>query len=98
VYWRVPAAQLAADDGRLADAERLIGEAVEMIEPTDFLEARGATYEGLAHVHARAGDSEGWRAGLDRALAEHERKGNLVSAGRVRDMLAGGPPESVGST
>jgi tetratricopeptide (TPR) repeat protein len=95
VYWRLPAGQLAADDGRLADAERLIGEAIEMIEPTDFLEARGATFEALAHVRARAGDPEGWKAALDRALAEHDRKGNLVSAGRVRELLAAGPPESV---
>jgi class 3 adenylate cyclase len=98
VYWRIPAAQLAADDGRLADAERLIGEAVELIEPTDFLEARGATYEGLAHVRARAGDPNGWKAALDRALAEHDRKGNLVSAGRVGDQLAAGPPEPVPGT
>jgi len=95
VYWRIPAAQLAADDGRLTDAARLIDEAVELIEPTDFLELRGATYEGLAHVKARAGDRDGWRAALKRALAEHERKGNLVSAGQVRDRLAAGPPDAV---
>jgi class 3 adenylate cyclase len=93
VYWRIPAAQQSADEGRIADAERLIGEAVERIEPTDFLEARGAVYEGLAHVRARGGDRDGWRAALQRALAEHERKGNIVSASRVRDLLAGGPPE-----
>jgi class 3 adenylate cyclase len=97
VYWRLPAAQLAADDGRLADAERLIGEAVERIEPTDFLEARGATFGALAHVRARAGDRDGWQAALEHALTEHEQKGNLVMAARVRDQLASSPPEPVAS-
>src|SRR5438046_300767 len=36
--WRWVAAMAAADDGRLDDAERLIGEAVAMVEPTDFSE------------------------------------------------------------
>ena len=56
---------------------------------------RGATYEGLAYVEARAGDPDAWKAALERALAEHDGKGNLVSAGRVRDLQAAGPPEPV---
>ncbi len=95
VGWRVVAAQLAADDGRLTDADRLIGEAVELIEPTDFLEMRGAAFEALAHVEARAGRPEAWRAALERALVEHDQKGNLVTATRVRDQLDAGPPEPV---
>jgi len=95
VLWRIPAANLAADDGRHAEARQLIDKAVELVEPTDFLEIRGATFEGLAHVDARAGDPDGWKAALDRALAEHERKGNLISAGRVREQMAAGPPEPV---
>jgi hypothetical protein len=95
VDWRAAAAKLAADDGRVADAERLIGEAVELVEPTDFLELRGRAFEALAHVEARAGRPDGWKAGLDRALAEHEQKGNLVAAGRVRERQSAGPPEAV---
>ena len=90
--WRYVGAMAAADDGRLEDAEGLIGEAVEMVEPTDFLELRGDTYEALAHVEARAGRSDGWRAALERSLAEHERKGNLVSAQHIRALLEQGPP------
>jgi tetratricopeptide (TPR) repeat protein len=97
VGWRVVAAQLDADEGRLAEAERTIGEAIELIEPTDFLELRGATFDALAHVEARAGRPDAWRAALERALAEHDRKGNLVSAGRIREQLAAGPPEPVAS-
>jgi hypothetical protein len=95
VDWRGAAAKLAADDGRLADAERLVGEAVELVEPTDFLELRGRAFEALAHVEARGGRPDRWKAALDQALAEHERKGNLVAAGRVRDQQAAGPPEPV---
>jgi class 3 adenylate cyclase len=93
--WRIPSAMLAADEGRIADARRLIDEAVELVEPTDFLEMRAAAYEGLAHVTARAGDRDGWKAALERALTEHDRKGNLVSAGRVRGQLAADPPAPV---
>jgi tetratricopeptide (TPR) repeat protein len=95
VLWRIPVAQFAADDGRDTEARRLIDEAVELVEPTDFLEMRGAAFEGLAHVEARTGNLDAWKAALERALAEHDRKGNLVSAGRVRDQLAAGPPEPV---
>ena len=90
--WRYVAAMAAADDGRLEEAERLIGEAVEMVEPTDFLELRGDTFEALAHVEARAGRPDGWRAALERSLAEHERKANVVSAQHIRKLLAEGPP------
>jgi hypothetical protein len=82
----------AADDGRTDEAERLIREAVAMVEPTDFLELRGDTFEALAHVEARAGRTEGWRSALQRSLEEHELKENLVSAQHVRNLLEQGPP------
>ena len=93
--WQAAAACLAADDGRHDDASRLIGEAVKLVEPTDFPELRGVVFEALAHVHARAGRPDDWRDALERALGEHDRKGNLVSARRVREALAAGPPEPV---
>jgi class 3 adenylate cyclase len=95
VEWRITAARLAADDGHHGEAERIVGEAVELVEPTDFLELRGGAFEALAHVEARAGHPDGWKAALERALAEHDRKGNLVAAGRVRELLAAGPPAAV---
>jgi hypothetical protein len=95
--WRTAAAQAAADEGHLAEAERIIGEAVDQVEPTDFLELRAGVFEALAHVEGRAGRPDGWKAALDRALAEHDRKGNLVGASRIRDHLAAGAPEPVAS-
>jgi tetratricopeptide (TPR) repeat protein len=93
--WRWVAAMAAADDGNLDEAERLISEAVAMVEPTDFLEYRAQAFEALAHVEARAGRPEGWRLALDRAMAEHEAKANLVGAQRIRDLTEKGPPEPV---
>ena len=90
--WRYVAAMAAADDGQLAEAGRLIGEAVEMVEPTDFLELRGDTFEALAHVEARAGRTDAWKAALERALAEHEQKENVVSAQHIRELMEQGPP------
>jgi class 3 adenylate cyclase len=95
VEWRSAAAQLAADDGHGSDAGRIVGEAIAMVEPTDFLELRARAFEALAHVEARAGRPDGWKSALERALAEHDRKGNLVDARRVRELLASGPPEPV---
>src|SRR5439155_17650163 len=70
--WRWVAAKVASDDGRMDEAERLIAEAVEMVEPTDYLEFRAGAFEALAHVEARGGRAKGWKTALERALAEHE--------------------------
>jgi hypothetical protein len=90
--WRFVAAMAAADDSRLDEAERLIGEAVQLLEPTDFLEYRGNAFEALAHVEGRAGHADARQAALGRALAEHERKGNVVSAQHIRSLLEQSPP------
>jgi hypothetical protein len=87
-------AMARADNGQQEDAERLIKRAVEMVEPTDFLELRAGAFEALAHVERRAGRNDGWQSALQRALAEHEGKANLVGARRVRELLEKGPPGS----
>jgi class 3 adenylate cyclase len=90
--WRWVAAMAAADDRRQEDARSLIDEAIALIEPTDFLEMRASAFEALGHVELCAGRPDAWKAALERALAEHEQKGNLVGARRVRDLLEQGPP------
>jgi class 3 adenylate cyclase/tetratricopeptide (TPR) repeat protein len=96
--WRCAAAMVAADDGQLGDARRLVLEAVQLVEPTDFRELRADAFEALAYVEGRAGRPGQWREALERALAEHEGKGNLVSAKRVRRLLDEGPPSGVGDS
>ena len=93
--WRIAAAQLAADQGRLGEAEHLIGEAIALVEPTDFLELRSRVFAAQAHIEARAGRVGGWRSALERALAEHERKGNSVDGKRMRDLMSSQPPAAV---
>jgi len=95
VDWRVAAAQLAADAGHDAEAKRIAVEAVELVEPTDFLELRARAFEAVAHVEARGRRPDGWKAALERALGEHDQKGNVMNARRVRDLLAAGPPEAI---
>jgi tetratricopeptide (TPR) repeat protein len=88
--WRWVAAMAAAEDGREEEARRLIDEAIAMLEPTDFLEMQASAFEALAHVELRAGRPDGWKAALERALDAHGRKGNLIGAQRVRDLLEKG--------
>jgi hypothetical protein len=92
VEWRGAAAMAAADDGRLEEARRLVREAVDTIEASDFCELRADAFEAQAHVEARAGRTEGWHAALERALAEYERKGHVVGTARIRRQLKEGPP------
>ncbi len=86
--WRLVAAMIAADRGDLLDAERLAGEATDLVEPTDFLELRGDAFEAEAHVHLAAGRRTEAAASLERAIAEHERKENAIDAERIRTRLA----------
>ena len=95
VAWRSAAAELAADGGRLKDAQRLVGEAIALVEPTDFLELRGGVFEAQAWVESRAGRRDRWSAALARAIAEYEAKGDVVTPPRLREQLAAGPPEAV---
>lgn len=94
VGWRNPAAMIAADRGDLPTAEQLIGEAVAMVEPTDFLELRGQTWEALAHVRRRAGRTAEAITALRRAMSEHDQKGNLVELARVSRLLEAVPGAS----
>jgi class 3 adenylate cyclase/tetratricopeptide (TPR) repeat protein len=90
--WRWVAAMAAADDGNLDEARRLMDETVEMIEPTDMPEMKASTFEALAHVELRAGRADAWRAALERALAQHTLKANLVGIARVQGELERGFP------
>jgi hypothetical protein len=67
-------------------------ETVEMIEPTDMPEMKASTFEALAHVELRAGRADAWRAALERALAQHTLKANLVGIARVQGELERGFP------
>jgi tetratricopeptide (TPR) repeat protein len=79
-------ARLLAKRGETAEAERLAREAVALAEATDMPNLRGEARLALAAVLVRAGKNP--RPELEQALADYERKGNLVMAGRTRALLA----------
>jgi class 3 adenylate cyclase/tetratricopeptide (TPR) repeat protein len=79
VMWRVARAQIAAQRGKSAEAERLAREAVELAAPTDFMELQATALLALARVLRAAGSPEAASAAAE-AQAVYERKGNIVGA------------------
>ena len=80
---RVHAKSLART-GRLEEAMALAAEMIAIVEQTDVLDEHGEAFAAAAEIHALAGrtdDAERYRAA---AIAAFERKGNVVSAARVR--------------
>jgi tetratricopeptide (TPR) repeat protein len=80
-------ARVRARAGDADDAERLIAEAVAIVERTDFLFDRGTVFADQAEVLRLLGRAEESRPALERALGEFDRKGDLVSSARTRELL-----------
>jgi class 3 adenylate cyclase/tetratricopeptide (TPR) repeat protein len=80
-------ARVRAGQGDAAEADRLIADAVAIVERTDFLFDRGTVFADQSEVLRILGRPDESRAALERALGEFERKGDLVSSARVRSML-----------
>jgi predicted ATPase/class 3 adenylate cyclase len=73
--------------GELPRAEAAARDAVRLSERSDELSQRGDALLYLAIVLDRAGRAEEAVAALDRAIALYDRKGNVVSARRAREMV-----------
>ena len=80
-------ARLLAEQGRIDEAERVAREAVARSEPTDFLDLRGRALCDLGEVLVFAGKPEEAADAFEQAAGLHNRKGNLVLAGKARDRL-----------
>jgi DNA-binding SARP family transcriptional activator/tetratricopeptide (TPR) repeat protein len=90
VLWRGPRASVLAQNAELDRAEQLAREAVELAERTDFLNLHADALMGLAevlHVAGRPTDET-----TATALTLYERKGNLISAARVRAAVEAASP------
>jgi tetratricopeptide (TPR) repeat protein len=87
VHLKTARANVLAAVGRVEEAERLGREAVELARTTDFLVMSGDALAALATVLQAAGRPAESVPLLQEALALYERKGNLVSAGRLRGRL-----------
>ena len=87
VTWRQAKALIAAARGDLQGATRLAREAVELSLSTEMLNELGDSYAALGEVLELAGDTAGATEAYEGALDCFERKGNVVSAARIRDHL-----------
>jgi class 3 adenylate cyclase/tetratricopeptide (TPR) repeat protein len=87
--WRMVQARVLADRGAFEDALRLADEAVEISDRTDYLVWQGDGHEVRGMVLEAAGRRDDTRAAYGEALERYERKGNVVSAERIRRRLAG---------
>jgi class 3 adenylate cyclase/tetratricopeptide (TPR) repeat protein len=87
VEWRMARAEVLLRRGDVVAAVRVASEAVEIADGTDSLNLRGNARRQLARAfQAAERTSEAIeQAGL--ALAEYERKGNVVSAGAIQGFL-----------
>jgi class 3 adenylate cyclase len=80
-------ARVRARSGDADTSAALIGEAVSIVEQTDFLFDRGTVFLDQSDVLRQFGRPDESRVALERALGEFERKGDLVSSGRARSLL-----------
>jgi len=90
--WRSVAAKLKARSGMFAEAENLAREAVEIAESTDALNHRGKMFIDLAEVLRCSSRDEAAADAVRKAIALHERKGNVVAADQSRLLLRAAAP------
>ena len=88
MLWRQVRAKVLARRGEHAEAERLASEAVAICDETEMLNAQGDVYADFGEVLILAGKPDDAAAALEQARERYERKGNVVSAQRVRALLA----------
>lgn len=89
VSWRGPRSKVLARWGESDPAQRLADEAVALAETTDYLDLRGDALMDRAEVQGLAGDLTAASSSAAAALDLYERKGNVVSAERARDLTTG---------
>jgi len=87
VWWRGVRAKIHARRGNFEHAARLAREAVEIIEPSDWVVIKAWALLTLGEVLLATGESEPARESVERALELYEQKGNIVDASRARQLL-----------
>jgi class 3 adenylate cyclase/tetratricopeptide (TPR) repeat protein len=88
VFWRETRARVLARRQEVEDALRLGREAVDLASGTDFVSMHGDALVGLAEVLRVAGSPSESNEAAEQALALYEAKGDLVSAGKARALIA----------
>jgi tetratricopeptide (TPR) repeat protein len=88
VTWRTARAKLLAHGGARETAVALAREAVAMAGTGSYIEQQAEALMDLAEVLRTIGGGDPQEAPLKQALELFERKGDVVSAARVRRLLA----------
>ncbi len=83
---RIVRARLAAAAGDLGAAEALTREALEILDGRDYLETKMEALVVLSEVLAAAGERDEAVALAAEAAKGFERRGNIVSAARAREL------------
>ncbi len=87
VSWRSVASKLAARRGEADLAERLAREAGAVADETDALNQRARAALALAEALRSAGREAEAAEAVERAAKLYDLKGNVVAAGRARELL-----------
>jgi class 3 adenylate cyclase/tetratricopeptide (TPR) repeat protein len=87
VGWRTARAAILVRRGGADAAVPLVSEALTLLEHSDWITDRAETLTVWAEVLAARGDPAA-AAALGEAQGLHERKGNVVAAARVRNLIA----------
>ena len=85
-HWRCVRGKLRAREGALDEAEALLSAATALIETSDQLDLQGNGLLDFAEVRELAGAPADAAALCERAAELFERKGNVVSALRARQL------------
>jgi len=88
IKWRALQGVVLARRGEFEEATRLAREAVALAERSEQVDSQAEALGDLADVLHRAGAVQEAVRHAERALALYEGKGNLVSAARLRRLLA----------
>jgi DNA-binding SARP family transcriptional activator/tetratricopeptide (TPR) repeat protein len=86
--WRSTRAKALARQGQLDTAEALGREAVAFAAESDFHPVHAEALVDLAEVLRIAGRADEASPLVRHAITLHERKGNVISAAKARDLLA----------
>ena len=85
--WRAALARVVSSRGDHAQAERIVREAVALLEPLDLLPLKADVHAALGEVLANAGRLDEAAVAVEQAVALYEQKGNVVSSGRAQAVL-----------
>jgi class 3 adenylate cyclase/tetratricopeptide (TPR) repeat protein len=88
VLWRAVRARVLLERADLERALQLTAEAVDLSQNTEDVILTADVLVDRSAVLAAAGDAEAARSSLEAALQLYERKGDVISAGRIRGELA----------